>query len=138
MVIEEVQPIPPTERSFGELVSDLTDQVKRLVRDEVRLGVLELKQKSTRMGVGAGLFGAAGLVALFGAGALVAAAIMALALVLPGWAAALVVAGALFVVAGISALVGRTQIKNATPPVPQEAIEGVRKDVEVVKQEVRS
>ncbi|MEU4672356.1 phage holin family protein [Amycolatopsis sp. NPDC023774] len=135
---EEVQPVPPRERSVGELISDLTDQVKRLVRDEVRLGVLELKQKSTRMGVGAGLFGAAGLVALFGAGALVAAAIMALALVLPGWASALVVAGALFVVAGIVALVGRTQIKNATPPVPTEAIEGVREDVEVVRQEVRS
>ncbi|MEV4601847.1 phage holin family protein [Amycolatopsis sp. NPDC049253] len=135
---EEVQPIPAKERSFGELVSDLTDQVKRLVRDEVRLGVLELKEKSTRMGVGAGLFGAAGLVALFGAGALVAAAIMALALVLPGWASALVVAGALFAVAGIAALVGRTQIKNATPPVPREAIEGVREDVEVVRQEVRS
>ncbi|MGW4485391.1 phage holin family protein [Amycolatopsis sp. NPDC004368] len=135
---EEIQPVPAHERSFGELVSDLTDQVKRLVRDEIRLGVLELQRKGTRMGVGAGLFGAAGLIAVFGGGAVVAAAIMALALVLPGWAAALVVAGVLFLIAGIAALVGRAQIKHATPPVPEEAIEGVRKDVEVVKQEVRS
>lgn len=138
MVTEEIQPVPAHERSFGELVSDLTDQVKRLVRDEIRLGVLELQRKGTRMGVGAGLFGAAGLIAVFGGGAVVAAAIMALALVLPGWAAALVVAGVLFLIAGIAALVGRAQIKHATPPVPEEAIEGVRKDVEVVKQEVRS
>ncbi|MFI5606958.1 phage holin family protein [Amycolatopsis sp. NPDC051903] len=137
-MIEEVPAKPPEERSFGELVSDLTEQIKRLVRDEVRLGVFEVREKSTRMGVGAGLFGAAGLVALFGGGALVAAAIMALALVLPGWAAALVVAGVLFVVAGVTALVGRTQLKRGAPPVPEEAIEGVREDVEVVRQEVRS
>ncbi|QRP49547.1 phage holin family protein [Amycolatopsis sp. FDAARGOS 1241] len=137
-MIEEVPAKPPEERSFGELVSDLTEQIKRLVRDEVRLAVFEVRKKSTRMGVGAGLFGAAGLVALFGGGAVVAAAIMALALVLPGWAAALVVAGVLFVLAGLTALVGRTQLKRGSPPMPEEAIEGVREDVEVVRQEVRS
>ncbi|WP_326836072.1 phage holin family protein [Amycolatopsis rhabdoformis] len=135
---EEVQPIPAKERSFGELVSDLTEQVKRLVHDEVRLAVLELKEKRTRFGMGAGLFGAAGLIALYGAAAVIAAAIMALALVLPGWAAALVVAGVLFLIAAIAATVGRSQLKRATPPVPEEAIEGVRKDVEVVRQEVHS
>jgi uncharacterized membrane protein YqjE len=119
-------------------VSDLSDEVKRLVRDEIRLAAFELQHKGKKLGFGAGLFGAAGLFALFGAGALVAAAVLALALVLPGWLAAVLVAVVLFLIAGIAALIGKKEVTQAVPPVPEEAIAGVRADVDVVKQGVHS
>jgi uncharacterized membrane protein YqjE len=137
-VIEEANKKPAADRSVGELVTDLTDEVKRLVRDEMRLAAFELQRKGKKMGVGAGLFGAAGLFALFGGGALVAAAVLALALVVPGWLAALLVAVALFLVAGIAALAGKKEVTQAVPPVPEEAITGVREDVDTVKQGVRT
>ncbi|MEU3623174.1 hypothetical protein BS329_31770 [Amycolatopsis coloradensis] len=126
------------DRSVGELVSDLSDEVKRLVRDEIRLAVAELQGKGKRMGVGAGLFGAAGLFALFGVATLIAAVVLALALVMPAWLAAVVTGAALLLIGGLSAVVGKKEVASATPPVPEEAIEGVREDVDTIKQGVRS
>jgi uncharacterized membrane protein YqjE len=124
-------------RSVGQLVSDLSAQLSRLVRDEMRLATLELQRKGKRLGAGAGLFGAAGIIALLGVATLIAAAVLALALVLPGWAAALVVGIALLVVAGLAALVGRGQVRDGTPPVPEEAAASVGEDVKTVKERVR-
>ncbi|WP_158890460.1 phage holin family protein [Amycolatopsis anabasis] len=125
------------ERSVAQLVSDLSEQLNRLVRDEMRLAVLELRAKGKRIGLGAGLAGLAGVLALFGGGALVATLILALALVLPAWAAALIVGGGLLLLAGLLALIGGKQVRNATPPVPGEAVTGMREDVEVLKENVR-
>ncbi|MFI6307866.1 phage holin family protein [Amycolatopsis thailandensis] len=137
-MIEEAHRKPSEERSVGELVSDLGDEVKRLVRDEMRLAVFELQAKGKRMGLGAGLFGAAGIFALFGLATLIAAVVLALALVMPAWLAAVVTGAALLLIGGLSAIVGKKEVSSATPPVPEEAIEGVREDVETVKQGVRS
>jgi MFS family permease len=122
----------------GELVGRLTDQVSTLVRDEMQLARLELRDKAKRAGVGAGLLGAGAAAALLAGGALVAAAILALALVLPGWAAALVIGGAVALVAGLLALAGRLQVKRATPLAPTEAVDGLTRDVKVVKEHGRS
>jgi hypothetical protein len=137
-VIEETNKVPAQDRSVGELLTDLTDEVKRLVRDEFRLAVYELRRKGKRMGMGAGLVGAAGLIALLGAATLVAAAVLALALAVPGWLAAVIVGAVLLLVAGVAGLVGRKQVKRAVPPVPEEAIAGVREDVDVIKQGTHS
>ncbi|MEU8418102.1 phage holin family protein [Amycolatopsis japonica] len=137
-MIEETHRKPPEERSVGELVSDLSDEVKHLVRDEMRLAVFELQGKGKKMGVGAGLFGAAGIFALFGLATLITAVVLALALVMPAWLAAVVTGAALLLIGGLSALVGKKEVTSATPPVPEEAIEGVRDDVDTVKQGVRS
>lgn len=122
------------ERSVGDLVSRLSEQVSHLIRDELRLAQVELEQKGKRAGIGAGLTGAAGVVSLLGVAALVAAAIAALALVLAVWAAALIVGGALLLVAGLLALVAFSQVKHATPPVPEEAIASTRRDIETIKE----
>ncbi|EMD24269.1 phage holin family protein [Amycolatopsis azurea] len=137
-MIEEARRKPTAEKSVGELVSDLGDEVKRLVRDEMRLAVFELQGKGKRMGLGAGLFGAAGIFALFGLATLIAAVVLALALVMPAWLAAVVTGAALLVIGGLSAMVGKKEVTSATPPLPEEAIEGVREDVDTVKQGVRS
>ncbi|WP_424187410.1 phage holin family protein [Actinokineospora sp. G85] len=120
--------------STGELVGRLSEQVSRLVRDELELATIELKEKGKQAGVGAALGGSAGVVAWFGVAALVIAAIAGLALVLPAWAAALIVAGALFVLAAVLGLIAVKKVKNATPPIPEQAISSTRRDVEVVKE----
>lgn len=122
----------------GVLVGRLTDQVSTLVRDEMQLARLELRDKAKRAGAGAGLLGAGAAAALLAGGALVAAAILALALVLPGWAAALIIGGAVALVAGLLALAGRLQVKRATPLTPTEAVDGLARDVKVVKERGRS
>jgi hypothetical protein len=137
-VIEEVNRTAPADRSVSELVGDLSDQTKRLVRDELRLATSELQAKGKRMGSGAGLMGAAGIVALFAVATFVAAAVLALALVMDGWLAAVIVGVVLLAVAGIAALVGKKQLNRATPPLPQEALSGVQADVETVKDRVHS
>jgi hypothetical protein len=123
--------------SVGELAARLSEQVSRLVRDEVALAQAEMAQKAKRLGIGAGMFGASGVLALFGAGAGVAAAILALSLVVSGWLAALIVALALFVLAGMIALAGRRGVKRASPPVPTEAVRSTKDDVAAVRQAVR-
>ena len=120
--------------SAGELVSRLSQQLTTLVRDEMRLAQAELTQKGKKAGIGAGLFGGAGVVALYGVGALVAAAIIALSLAVTAWLAAVIVAVVLFIVAGVLALVGKKEVSAATPPLPQEAIAGLKTDVATVKE----
>ena len=103
----------------------------------VRLAKLELQEKGKRLGAGAGLLGGAGLVAVFAAGALVAAAILALATVLEGWLAALLVAVGLLALAGVLALAGKARLEAGTPPVPEEAIESTKHDVETIREHAR-
>jgi hypothetical protein len=131
-----VPPADPSQASTGELIALLGDQVSRLVRDEVRLAQAEVTQKAKRFGIGAGLFGGAGIVAILGLGALVTAAILGLADVMPGWLAAIIVAVVLFAVAGILALLGKKDVAKAAPPVPTDAIASVQADIDAVKRAV--
>ncbi|MEV4478175.1 phage holin family protein [Micromonospora coxensis] len=126
-----------SEPSTAELVQRATEQVSRLVRDELALARAELTQKGKHAGIGIGLFGGGGALALYGLGALVATAILLLDLVLPAWAAALIVAVVLFLFAGIFALVGKKQVSRAVPPVPESTVRSVRADVDVVTAAVK-
>ena len=124
----------PENASTGQLLGQLTEQISRLVRDEARLAQAEVTQKAKKLGMGAGLFGGAGLVAFFGIAAVLAAAILALALVLPAWLAALIVGVVLLAVAGVLALMGKKDVQQGSPPVPTEAISSVRTDIATVKE----
>lgn len=123
----------PDEPTLGALVHDLSEQTSALVRSEVELAKAELAAKGKAAGVGAGLFGAAGLIAFFGAAVLLAAIVLALALVMPAWLAALVVALVLFVAAGVAAMLGKGELGRATPAKPERAMAGAKKDVETMK-----
>jgi uncharacterized membrane protein YqjE len=129
------RPAGQDQESLGTLVHDLTQQISTLVRDEMRLAQAEMAEKGKKAGIGIGMFGGAGLVALYGLGALVATAILALALALPGWLAALIVAVVLFAIAGVLALMGKSSVSKATPAKPEEAMAGLREDVATVKGE---
>lgn len=120
------------DKSTAELVQHAAEQTAKLVRDELALARAELTQKGKNAGVGAGLFGGGGALALFGVGALVAALVLLLDLVMPAWVAALIVAIALFVVAGIFARMGKQRVQQAMPPIPQGAVGSVQTDVKTV------
>jgi membrane protein len=121
-------------QSTSELVNRLSTQVSGLVRGELALARSELQSKGKRLGAGAGLAGGAGVLAVGGLLAFLAAAIGALALVLPVWASALVVGAVLLIIAGVLGLLGRKQIQQATPPLPEQAMHGVQDDIAAIKE----
>ena len=124
----------PKEQSSADLIKHVSELVPRLVREELALGRLELTEKGKRAGAGAGLFGAAGLVGWFGVAVLIATAVLGLAEVVAAWLAALIVALVLLIVAGVLALLGRSQLQKAVPPKPEATIASVQEDVRVVKE----
>jgi uncharacterized membrane protein YqjE len=123
---------------MGELVQDLSRQTSTLIRQEMRLAQVELAEKGRHAGKGAGMFGGAGLVALYGVGALVAAAILGLATAIEPWIAAAAIGVVLLLIAGILALTGKKEFDEAGPPKPEQAIESVHQDVETVKARAKS
>lgn len=123
--------------SVAALIKQVTEESSRLVRTELKLAQVEMTDKAKTAGVGIGAFGAAGVLALFGIGCLIITAIFALALVLPTWAAALIVGVVVLAVAGVAALVGKKKVTQAAPPVPSEAVDNVKADVAEIKESVR-
>jgi uncharacterized membrane protein YqjE len=122
------------QRSAAELVKELSELVPRLVRDELKLAQIEMTRKGKQAGVGAGMLGGSGLIALYAVGCLLACAIIALSGVIAAWLSALIVGAALLAVSGIAALVGKGRLTKATPPLPREAIGSVQADVEEIKE----
>jgi hypothetical protein len=136
MVSSSAQFPPEREASTGELVKPLSEQVSMLVRDELKMAGLELTRTgrfaSLGMGMsslGMGMYGASGLVALYAIACLLAAAIIAIAGEVRPWLAALIVGLGLLVVSAVAALMGRSRMRRATPPVPEQAVEGAKADV---------
>jgi nitrate/nitrite transporter NarK len=126
------------DRPTGELLRDLSDQTSTLVKQEMELAKAELQEKGKQAGLGAGMFGAAGL---FGAGAfaaLTAGLIAALDQAMELWLAALVVAVVYAVIAAVLAMTGKQRVKQAAPPVPEQAKESVKEDMEWAKTQARS
>lgn len=120
-------------KSLFSLIADLPKLVIGQVKNEIEQLKAELIAKIKHAGIGVGLFAAAGFIAFFLLAVLIAAAILGLATVLPGWLAALVVAGILLLIVLILVLAGLNQVKQGIPPAPTETIKSVKKDVNVIK-----
>jgi hypothetical protein len=125
------------QRSVSELLQQLTEQTSRLAQKEIELAKAEMAIKGKRIGIGAGAFSAAGLLALLALGALTAAAIIGLATAVDAWLAALIVAVAYLLIAGVLALAGRSKVQAAAPPLPEQTVESVRADVQQTKQKAK-
>jgi tetrahydromethanopterin S-methyltransferase subunit C len=125
------------EPSLAELTKQLSDQTTALARKEVELAKAEMSLKAKRLGIGAGAFGAAGLIGVLALGAMTTAAILALAEAVDTWLAALIVGLIYAAVAGILALIGRSRVQAGTPPVPERAIESSKEDVEAAKRSAK-
>jgi hypothetical protein len=119
-----------SDQSAGELVKQLSEQTATLARQEVELAKAELAVKGRRAGIGAGMFGGAGLFGLFAFASLTAAAILALSTALAPWLSALIVGVAYGAIAGVAALMGKSKVQEAGPPVPEQASESVKEDVQ--------
>lgn len=126
-------PPPSADEPLGALVHRLSEQLPELIRSELRLAQAELKEKGRSAGIGAGAFGVAGILALYGLACLLAAAVIALALAVPAWLAAVIVGLVLLAAAGVAGLIGKRSVEQATPPAPERAISGIKEDVATVK-----
>lgn len=126
------------ERPVGDLLGWFTHETATLIGQEMELARAEVGEQVSRAGKGAAIFGVAAALGLAALGALAACAILALALTLDAWLSALIVGAALAVVAAIAALVGRARLKAVAPPVPERALAGVRRDLEVVQEGVQA
>jgi uncharacterized membrane protein YqjE len=123
-----------SEPTIGALVHQLSEEIPELVRSEIRLAQAEVAEKGKRVGLGLGMFSAAGLLAFFGLATLIATAVLAIAEALPGWAAALIVAAALFIGAAVFAVLGKGKVSEGQPLKPERAVAGVQEDLAVLKE----
>ena len=96
-----------------------------------------MTRNGKRAGAGVGMLGGGGMVAVYGVGRLLAAAIIALAGPVAAWLAALVVGTALLAMAAAAALLGKFRLQHATPPVPQEALGGIKTEMEEIRERTR-
>jgi MFS family permease len=126
------------ERPIGELLKQLSEETTTLVKQELDLAKAEVAQKGAQAGKGVGMFGGAGVMGFLALGALTAFFIMLLDGAVPNWAAALIVAVVYGVIAGVLALQGRNKVKEATPPVPEQAVDSVKEDVQWAKTRTQS
>ena len=128
----------PRDHSIGELVKELATETSTLVRQELDLAKAEMAERGKRAGKGAGMLGAGAVVGLLALGALTACLIAALDNAVATWLAALVVTVVFGAVAAVLAMTGRKQIQEAAPPVPEQAIDSVKEDVQWAKTRTRS
>ena len=112
----------PRNQPVGDLLQQFGSETKTLITEELQLAKTEMTSKVKTAGQGAGLLGGAAVVGIFAFGALTAGLILALALVMPAWLAALVVGVAYGLVAGGLALAGKGKVKDATPLVPEQTV----------------
>jgi len=120
-------------RSLVSLLGELPTLIIALLKDEIENLKRELTARLAKLGIGVGLFVVAALLAFFALATLIAAAVLGLATVLPAWFAALIVAGALLLLAVILVLAGVSSIKKGMPIVPEDAITSIKKDINTVK-----
>jgi len=125
------------DRPAAELLKQLSEQTATLVRQELDLAKAELTVKGKRAGVGAGMFGGAGLFGLYALGALTACVILLLSTAMTAWVAALIVTAVYGAVAGVLALVAKNKVQAGTPPVPEQTVDSVKEDVRWTKQRAK-
>jgi hypothetical protein len=126
------------DRPVGDLMKALSEQTSALVRKEVELAKAELAVKGKKAGAGAGMFGGAGLFGFFAFAGLTATFVLVLATAVAPWLAALIVTAVYGAIAGVLALQGKNRVKEATPPVPERAVDSTKEDLAWLKTRAKS
>jgi len=126
-------PTQEAEHGVGPAAKQVAEHASSLARLELELALLEVKLKVAALGIGIGMSLAAAIFGLFGLGFGLAAGAAALALVLPTWAALLIVFGVLVLLAAVLLLVGLKAIKKGAPPVPEQAIREAKLTTEAIR-----
>jgi F0F1-type ATP synthase assembly protein I len=126
------------DRPLTELLKQLSQEITTLLKKEIDLAKAEVRESAKKAGMGAGMFGAAGIMGLLALGAFTTFLILLLVkLGLDAWLSALIVTLVYGVIAAVLALQGRGKVQEATPPAPQ-TVETVKEDVEWAKNPTRS
>jgi hypothetical protein len=128
---------PGSDRPIADLMRQLSEQTSMLVRQEMELARAELTAKGKQAGVGIGMFGAAGIAALYAVGGLTAFLILVLSQAMKGWLAALIVTVVYAAVAGILALTGKSRVQRGVPPTPEQTVQTVKEDVHTIEQRAK-
>ena len=123
------------QRPLGTVVASAVDGLRTLGRKHVELAKIEASEAAAVRGKGAGMFAAAGVVGMYAIGFAAATAAAGLAVVLPVWAAILIVTVLLLIVAGVLALVGRRTIRTAPQPGVRTR-ETLKEDVKWARQQI--
>jgi uncharacterized membrane protein YqjE len=122
----------PTDRSIGTVLTDIVRDVQQIVRAETRLARAEFREELAKAKRGATFLVAAGVVCALALGLALLAAVYALTLIWPPWAAALAVAGATFVIGGVLAAAGLQQLKNVTAS-PDRTVSSLKENIQWAK-----
>ena len=133
---EVIEPRVKAERSLATLLSDLAGETIELLRQELGLFKAEMQEKLGKAGVGAAALAAAALVAFSGWLFMLLAAVFALDLILPIWAAALIVGALVLAIAGALALYGRSRLR-ADALTPERTLRSLREDQAWIKERFR-
>lgn len=126
------------DRPIGEVAAALTSDLSLLVRQELELAKIEMREKGRVALPGLGMIGAAGAVALLAGGALTAFLILVLSLFLDDWLAALITGAGLAGLAAALALAGKKRVEEMGTPLPEQTIETVKEDAAWVKEQAKS
>ncbi|MBV8424062.1 MAG: phage holin family protein, partial [Candidatus Eremiobacteraeota bacterium] len=116
------------EQTLSELLGRFTREATLLIKQELDLAKAELAKNGRVAAAGAAMIGVGGVFGLGAFAALTATFILALALVMPAWLAALIVAIVYWAIAGILALGGKNLVVKAQPLIP-ETIETIKEDI---------
>ena len=124
------------DRSLGTIIKDLTADLSMLLRSEIALLKLELKESAAKLGGGAAMMGAALFLSLIGLAFLfVTITLGMVAMGLPPWLSSLIVTVVLFVAAGILVVLGKKKLEGVNF-VPSESIEHIKTDIDTLKADV--
>lgn len=121
-------------RPIGVVVSSIVDGVRTLIRKQVELAKVEAGEAVAVRARGVGMMGAAAVLGLFALGFVAASGSAALDIVLPAWAAHLIVAAVFVVIASALVLAGRRAIRTA--PTPERTQETLKEDARWVKRQL--
>jgi Putative Actinobacterial Holin-X, holin superfamily III len=128
---------PPAQpkRPLGAVITSAIDGTRTLVKKQVELAKIEMTEAVSVRAKGAGMMAGAGVMALYALGFVAAAGAVALALVLPAWAANLIVAAVFVAIAGALFLIGRKALKTA-PTTPEQTQETLKEDARWARQQI--
>lgn len=128
------------EQPLPQLLKQLSQETTTLLKKEIELAKAEVRESGKKAGIGAGMFGAAGIAGLMALFAFTLFLIDLIGQLFDSdkfWLGALIVAIVYGVIAGVLALQGKNKVQQATPPAPQ-TVETVKEDVEWAKHPTKS
>lgn len=125
-----------TDRSVTQILQDITGNVQQIIRSEVTLAKIELKQEAAQTARASVPLLGGTIAALYGAGFLLLACVFALEIVLDAWAAALIVGAGVCIIGAILANVGLNRLRRVTPT-PERTVATIKENAQWVQNKVQ-